>query len=104
MRVFSTILARGACALAIGVLIAGGAEVLAAPLSSAFTYQGELFEDGAPLNGTVDLRFTPYADGSNPTLLGPPVVVEDLLVSAGVFTARIDATVRAAASGPTRSR
>jgi hypothetical protein len=90
MRVFSTILARGACALAIGVLLAGGAEALAAPLSSAFTYQGELFEDGAPLNGTVDLRFTPYADGSNPTLLGPAVVVEDLLVSAGVFTARID--------------
>lgn len=62
----------------------------AVPLSTAFTYQGELFEDGQPLNGIVDLRFTPYADGSNPTLLGPPVVIEDVLVSAGVFTAQVD--------------
>ena len=62
----------------------------AAPLSSAFTYQGELFDAGAPMNGQVDLRFTPFADAANPTLLGPPIVVEDVLVSAGVFTARVD--------------
>ena len=62
----------------------------AAPLSSAFTYQGELYDSGEPLVGSVDLRFTPYADDSNPTLLGPPVVVEDVLVSDGVFTAKVD--------------
>lgn len=65
-------------------------DIRAAPLSSAFTYQGELYDTGQPLVGSVDLRFTPYADLSNPTLLGPPVVVEDVVVSEGVFTAKVD--------------
>ena len=64
--------------------------VQAAPLSSAFTYQGELYDSGQPAIGSFDLRFTPYADAANPSLLGPPVVVEDVLVSEGVFTAKVD--------------
>lgn len=77
----------------VGVLVSGlfwGLPVAAAPVSSAFTYQGELFDEGRPAVGSYDIRFTPYGDAVNPGLLGPPLVVEDVLVSAGVFTARID--------------
>ena len=65
-------------------------DIRAAPLSSAFTYQGELYDTGQPLVGSVDLRFTPYADATNPAVLGPPVVVENVVVSDGVFTAKVD--------------
>lgn len=64
--------------------------VVAAPLSTAFTYQGELFDGGVPAVGSYDLRFTPYADASNPGLLGPPLVVQDVLVSNGIFTTQVD--------------
>jgi len=33
----------------------------AAPLGTAFTYQGQLTEGGAPASGIYDLRFTIYA-------------------------------------------
>jgi hypothetical protein len=78
------------CVLAACVAAALAAPLAALPLSSAFTYQGELFDAGEPANGSYDLRFTPYADGVNPTLLGPPVVIEDVLVSNGVFTTQVD--------------
>lgn len=77
--------------LACGWVLATVATPLAAaPVSSAFTYQGELFDEGQPAVGSYDIRFTPYEDAVNPVLLGPPLVVEDVLVSAGVFTARVD--------------
>lgn len=90
MRQISTVWARGAFAAAVGASMLFSVKSLAAPVSTAFTYQGELYDDGVPFVGSVDLRFTPYADASNPTVLGAPVVIEDVLVSNGVFTARVD--------------
>jgi trimeric autotransporter adhesin len=81
----ASVLARALALLACGIAPLG-----AAPLSSAFTYQGELYDAGQPAIGSYDLRFTPYADANNPVLLGPPVVVEDVVVSNGVFTAQVD--------------
>ena len=72
------------------VLTAGGSFVSAAPLSTAFTYQGLLNSGGAAVNGTTDLTFTLYdeASGSNP--VGTSNVVSDLSISNGVFTVTLD--------------
>lgn len=79
-----------AASRALLVLAATAGMASALPLSSAFTYQGELYDSGVPAVGSYDFRFTPYVDAANPVLLGPPVVVEDVVVSDGVFTAQVD--------------
>lgn len=75
--------------IAIGLLLAAPA-VPAAPLSTAFTYQGELYDTGVPAEGSFDLRITPYADAGSPAALATPLIVQDVLVEAGTFTAKVD--------------
>lgn len=73
----------------IGLLFASTA-MQAAPLGSAFTYQGQLEDGGIAANGFFDLQFTPYADATTSTPLGPAVVVEDVQAIEGLFSARVD--------------
>lgn len=44
-------------ALSLGVAAFSRGTALAAPISPAFTYQGQVKDDGRPVNGTVDLTF-----------------------------------------------
>ena len=62
----------------------------AAPVGTAFTYQGSLRDGGAPAQGTYDLEFTLYdaASGGSPVL--PAAVVEDVAVELGLFTVPLD--------------
>jgi hypothetical protein len=75
--------------IAVSLLLAAAA-AQAAPLSTAFTYQGDLHDGGLPANGLYDLRITAWDGAGGGATLGPPVVVQDVPVIAGVFTAQLD--------------
>jgi hypothetical protein len=73
------------------LLLAGGATLAGgAPTGTAFTYQGRMLENGTPPTGAYDLEFTMYdvPVGGVPVL--PPVTVEDVAVSGGLFTVSLD--------------
>jgi hypothetical protein len=59
-------------------------------LSNAFTYQGRLTDGGNAANGAYDFQFRLFDAASGGTQQGVTVVVNDLQVSAGLFTARLD--------------
>jgi hypothetical protein len=62
----------------------------AAPVGTAFTYQGSLRDGSVPAEGSFDLEFTLYdgAAGGSPVL--PALVVEDVPVEGGLFTVSLD--------------
>ena len=57
---------------------------------SAFTFRGQLEDNGAPATGTYDLRFTLFdtADGGN--AVGTAVALPAVTVSAGAFAVTLD--------------
>lgn len=57
---------------------------------TAFTYQGVLSQNGAALNGSNDLTFTLYNAVSSGTTVGTSNVVNDLIMSNGLFTVTLD--------------
>ena len=63
----------------------------AAAQGTAFTYQGELEDNGGPLNGSYDLTFTLY-DGPGVLALqiGSPQALSAVSVNAGLFTVTLD--------------
>ncbi len=68
-----------------------GPQAPAAPLGSAFTYQGRLFDDGVPASVPHDFTFSLWdalSGGSQVGTAMPPV--NDLPVSDGYFTAVLD--------------
>ncbi len=71
------------------VLVASAA-VVAAPLETSFTYQGELQAAGQPANGQYDFEFELFDDLSMGSLRAGPVVVEDVAVVNGVFSVELD--------------
>lgn len=62
----------------------------AAPLGTAFTYQGRLVDNGSPANGTYDLRFTLYDALSAGSTIGVPIANAPTVVSNGLFTVTLD--------------
>jgi hypothetical protein len=63
----------------------------AVPLSSAFTYQGQLKQGGTPANGLVDLRFRLYdGSGGGAVLLGGPINYVAVPVTDGLFTVELN--------------
>jgi hypothetical protein len=63
----------------------------AQPVTTAFTFQGLLRNGGVPVNGTYDVRFRLF-DAAAPAgvQVGPTLCVDNLTVSAGVFTTILD--------------
>lgn len=61
-----------------------------APLSTSFTYQGELTDNGSPANGEYDFRFILYDAVVGGSQVGPVETVGNLNVSEGLFTASLD--------------
>jgi hypothetical protein len=56
------------------------------PLTSTFTYQGQLKNDGAAVNGSCDMAFRLYDDPSAPiNLIGNPIT-STVPVTNGLFT------------------
>ena len=62
----------------------------AAPLGTAFTYQGRLADGGTPANGSYDLTFTLYDDASGSNVVAGPLTNSPVGVTNGLFTVPLD--------------
>jgi hypothetical protein len=62
----------------------------AAPLGTAFTYQGRLTDDEDAANGSYDFAFELYDAADGGSQVGSTVVLEDVLVTEGLFTVELD--------------
>ncbi len=76
------------CASALLLLVAASAT--AQPLTTAFTYQGELRASGAPASGLHDLRFRLYDAASGGAQVGPTLCSDNLGLTNGRFTVDLD--------------
>src|SRR4051794_6650797 len=57
---------------------------------TAFTYQAVLSQSGTAINGSNDLTFTLYNASSGGATVGASNVVNDLVLSNGLFTVTLD--------------
>ena len=64
-------------------------------VTTAFTFQGVLKNSGAPLNGTVDLRFTLWDAAAAGNQIGAPVPVNAATLTDGLITTTLDFGVSA---------
>lgn len=98
---FNTLAAlAGVCALAFsgaarpGQAQQSGPERPAAPAAaqntSAFTYQGQLRKNGAPVNGSCSATFKLFDAASGGVQAGPTVTTSTLTVANGLFTLDLD--------------
>jgi len=71
--------------LMVTLLLIVGA-VQAAPMGTAFTYQGRLDDNGQPANGVYDFQFRLFDAGSGGNQVGVAVIKEDIPVAKGLFT------------------
>jgi hypothetical protein len=62
----------------------------AAPLGTAFTYQGQLRDSVNPADGTYDLRFTIYAAASGGMAVAGPITNSLVGVTNGLFALTLD--------------
>jgi hypothetical protein len=70
-----------------------------AQLSTAFTYQGRLKDNGQNANGLYDLEFKLFTTATGGIQLGPTSCVNNVLVADGLFTAILDFGQQYAAPG-----
>ena len=68
----------------------GDVSVQAAPVGTAFTYQGRLTDGGSPANGDYDFEFELYDDSDTGTQVGSTVTVDDKTVTDGLFTVELN--------------
>jgi len=66
------------------------ATVQAAPLGTAFTYQGQLKESGQPASGLYDLQACLFDDPATPVPIACAPDFNDVPVDAGLFTITLD--------------
>ena len=57
---------------------------------TAFTYQGQLQNNGSPANGTYNLQFSLYTNVVGGTAVAGPFSTNDVVVANGLFTATVD--------------
>jgi hypothetical protein len=61
-----------------------------AAVGTVFTYQGLLRDGSGPVNATCDLQFELWDAASGGAQVGGTVLLEDMLLADGLFTARLD--------------
>src|SRR5262245_22036393 len=81
------------------VLAAGAALAGAQPIGTSFTYQGRLTDGGNPANGAYDLQLALFDAATGGAQVGPTLVRDDVVVSDGLFTTRLDFGAVFAGSG-----
>src|SRR5438445_1173395 len=75
--------------LIVALFILAGA-LRAAPLTTAFTYQGRLLDKGELATGSYDLHFTLYSGSSGGSQIGSALTNTSVGISNGLFTATLD--------------
>jgi len=75
------------CILALAL---SSAFAVAGPMGTAFTYQGQLADGGAPANGRYDLKFTLYDNAGGGMAVAGPVTNSPVGVSNGLFITTLD--------------
>lgn len=60
------------------------------PAGTDFTYQGQLKNAGAPLDGTADLQFRLFDANAGGAQIGPTVPRNALTIADGLFTVKLD--------------
>jgi len=76
---------------ALALLLAfGHVAMLEAQLGTAFTYQGQLNQEGLPTDGEFDLEFRLFSDAAGNTPVGGVVAHGDVPTSDGRFTVPLD--------------
>ena len=63
---------------------------VASAQGTAFTYQGQLNDNGAPANGSYDLKFSLFDAAAAGTLVAGPLTNSATAVSSGLFTVTLD--------------
>lgn len=81
--------------VAIGVILAATSAQADVPLGTAFTYQGQLKEGGAPVNSTADLEFALWDADEDGSQVGLTVRVNNVDITDGLFTVEVDFGVEA---------
>ncbi len=90
-RYLSTVAMRRACWLTVCTgCLALPFTALAAPLTTAFTYQGRLEQNGALANGAYDLKFGLYADPTGGALVVPAIEIPNQGVNGGLVSADLN--------------
>lgn len=79
-----------ALAVSLVVLSVIVASASATPLSTAFTYQGQLMKSGAPYTGSADGSFRLYDAASGGNQVGSAFTVTGFAVTGGLFTVDLD--------------
>ncbi len=77
-------------AMAAGMAMALGRGAVAAPVTTAFTFQGELKNSGNLASGPVDLRFRVYDAVSAGTQIGGQASASNVSLASGRFTLQLD--------------
>ena len=72
------------------VLVLMTGNTLAAPLGTAFSYQGRLQQSGNPANGLYDFQFSLWDDVASGILVGATQAVTGITVNNGLFGAQLD--------------
>jgi len=76
--------------LAVGVMVLASGLAIAAPMGTAFTYQGRLILDGSAVTGEYDLQFKLYDSLSGGTQVGSTLDAPEVDVNEGYFTVLLD--------------
>lgn len=80
---------RGMVVMMMLALVRPG-ESVGALLPTTFTYQGQLKQQGTPVNDTCDLQVTLWAAENGGPALGGPRMIAGVDVTGGLFTAELD--------------
>jgi len=75
---------------AVLVLAASGAAVAAAPVGTAFTYQGKLTDGGQPADGLYDFQFSLWDAATAGDSVAGPLPTNGVGVASGLFTVSLD--------------
>jgi hypothetical protein len=77
--------------LALGLVVCLAQVGKAAPMGTAWTYQGRLMDANVPADGLYDLQFSLFPDPVlNLAQIGPPIDVNDIDIIDGYFTVLLD--------------
>ena len=76
--------------VALAALALAASIATAQPLTTAFTFQGELDNAGSPVNGTYDLKFTLFDSLTGGTQLGSQLCSDNVAVVNGKVTVQLD--------------